>query len=50
MRFETLQTILAMAATNDWELTDGHKSAYLNGKIVEELYMKQPTGFEDGTA
>ena len=26
------------------------KGAYLNRKMVEELYMKQPTGFEDGTA
>jgi hypothetical protein len=51
MRFETLQTILVMATTNDWELWQMDiKGAYLNGKIVEELYMKQPTGFEDGTA
>jgi hypothetical protein len=39
-----------MATTNDWELWQlDIKGAYLNGKIVEELYMKQPTGFEDGT-
>jgi hypothetical protein len=25
------------------------KSAYLNGSIDEEIYMKQPIGFEDRT-
>ena len=51
MRFETLRTLLAMSVIDDWELRQMDiKGAYLNGKIVEELYMKQPTGFEDGTA
>jgi hypothetical protein len=50
MRFKTLHTLLAMSAIHDWELRQMDiKGAYLNGKIVEELYM-QPTGFEDGTA
>jgi hypothetical protein len=39
-----------MSAINDWELCQMDiKGAYLNGKVMEELYMKQPTGFEDGT-
>ena len=51
MRFKTLGTILAMSAIHDWELCQMDiKGAYLNGKIAEELYMKQPTGFKDGTA
>ena len=51
MRFETLRTLLAMSAIHNWELCQMDiKGAYLNGKIMEELYMKQPTGFEDGTA
>ena len=50
MRFETLRTLLAMSAIHNWELQQMDiKGAYLNGKIVEELYMKQPTGFEDRT-
>jgi hypothetical protein len=25
------------------------KGAYLNGRLMEELFMKQPIGFEAGT-
>jgi hypothetical protein len=50
MRFETLRTLLALAAVNGWHLCQMDvKEAYLNGRLTEELYMKQPTGFEDGT-
>jgi transposase InsO family protein len=50
MRFETLRTLLAVAAINDWEIHQMDvKGAYLNGRIREELCMKQPPGFDDGT-
>jgi hypothetical protein len=36
--------------THDWEILQlDIKGAYLNGVVKEELYMKQPTGYEDGT-
>jgi hypothetical protein len=50
MRFETLRTVLALAATKSWDLRQlDVKSAYLNGRLTEELYMKQPPGFSDNS-
>jgi hypothetical protein len=35
---------------HDWEILQlDIKGAYLNGVVKEELYMKQPTRYEDGT-
>ena len=51
MRFETLRTCLALSAVNGWSLRQlDVKGAYLNGYLDEEIYMRQPPGFEDGTA
>jgi Reverse transcriptase (RNA-dependent DNA polymerase) len=50
MRFDTLRTLLTLAAMHDWEILQlDIKEAYLNGVVKEELYMKQPTSYEDGT-
>ena len=50
MRFETLRTALALSAVNGWKLRQlDVKGAYLNGYLDEEIYMRQPPGFEDGT-
>ena len=50
MRFETLWTMLALAAINDWDMRQMDvKGADLNGWLKEEIYMKQPAGFDDGT-
>ena len=50
MRFDTLRTLLAIAAIEDWDIQQVDiKGAYLNGQLKEEIYMKQPTGYEDGT-
>ena len=50
MRFESLRTGLALAAVNRWDLRQFDvKGAYLNGYLEEEIYMRQPPGFEDGT-
>jgi hypothetical protein len=49
-RMETIQALLALAVTENWEIQQMDvKGAYLNGKIKEEIYMKQPEGYEDGT-
>ena len=51
MRFDTLRTVLALTAVNGWDLRQFDiKGAYLNSYIEEEIYMRQPPGFEDGTA
>jgi hypothetical protein len=50
MRFDTLQTLLAIAAVEDWDIQQlDIKGAYLNGQLKEEVYMRQPTGYEDRT-
>ena len=50
MRFDTLRMLLAIAAVKDWDIVQiDVKGAYLNGKLKEEIYMKQPTGYGDGT-
>jgi len=48
MRFETLRTGLALAAVNRWDLWQFDiKGTYLNGYIEEEIYMRQPLGYND---
>ena len=45
-RFDSIRALLALVAHHDWELHQMDvKSAYLNGDLEEELYMRQPTGF-----
>ena len=48
MHFETLQTMLALVAINSWNMWQMDiKGAYLNGWLKEEIYIKQPAGFDD---
>ncbi|KAF7334034.1 hypothetical protein MVEN_02308800 [Mycena venus] len=50
VRAETNRLLLALAARYDLEMhTVDVKGAYLNGELREEIYMKQPEGFSDGT-
>jgi hypothetical protein len=42
--------MLTLAAINNWDIKQMDvKGAYLNGTIDKEIYIKQPTGFEDGS-
>ena len=48
----TIRYILAMATRHDWNInTFDFNGAYLNGELEEgeEIYMKQPPGYEDET-
>ncbi|KAH7465155.1 hypothetical protein BFJ66_g17589 [Fusarium oxysporum f. sp. cepae] len=46
----TYKAIFAIAATLDLELGQMDvKTAFLYGKIDEEIYVEQPEGFDDGT-
>ena len=46
VRFETIRLILALAALEDWHISSlDVRSAYLYGKLEEEIYMEQPEGF-----
>lgn len=48
MRPETLLTMFGLAAIHGWTITQMDvKSAYLNGHLSEEIYMRQPPGYED---
>jgi hypothetical protein len=46
VRYESVRTLLAVAALEDWEITGlDVKSAFLYGPLEEEIYMRQPEGF-----
>ena len=46
--FKSIRIMLAIAAFHDYEIWQMDvKTAFLNGKLEEEVYMAQPRGFED---
>ena len=46
VRFESLRTIIALAVNNGMKLHQMDvTTAFLNGELEEEVYMKQPEGF-----
>lgn len=48
-KLTTFRIILAVANENDWILHQMDvKTAFLNGNLNEEIYMKQPEGFAKG--
>ena len=50
MRLESFRNLIAMAAILDLELGQMDITGmYLNSYLKEEIYMCQPTGFDDGT-
>jgi hypothetical protein len=47
-RLESIHILLVYATHHDFKLCQMDvKSAFLNGPIKEEVYVKQPPGFED---
>jgi Reverse transcriptase (RNA-dependent DNA polymerase)/gag-polypeptide of LTR copia-type/Integrase core domain/GAG-pre-integrase domain len=50
MRLDSFRTLCALAAMLNLEIAQMDiKGAYLNGNLEEEIYMRQPDGFTDGT-
>jgi Reverse transcriptase (RNA-dependent DNA polymerase) len=46
--FKSIRMLLAIAAFHDYEIWQMNvKTAFLNGNLEEDVYMIQPTGFED---
>lgn len=47
-KYDTARALLSMVAKHDLELDQMDvKTAFLNGDLDEDIYMKQPPGFED---
>ena len=45
-RMETIQVLLALAAQEGWQVHHMDvKSAFLNGELEDEVYVKQPDGY-----
>lgn len=45
-RIETVRFIIALAASNGWEIHHlGVKTAFLNGDLKEDVYVSQPEGY-----
>ena len=50
VRLDSFRLVIAIAAYHRFPLGQMDiKGAYLNGKLSEEIYMKQPAGCDDGT-
>src|SRR5437879_11257032 len=50
IRHESIRILLSIAANENLEIEAlDVVTAFLNGEVSEELYMKQPPCFEDGT-
>lgn len=48
-RHTTLRVVLAACARNGWELCQlDVETAFLNGDVEEEVYVRQPVGYERG--
>lgn len=46
-RMETIRLVIALASSRNWPLCQMDvKSAFLNGRLDEEVYVLQPPGFE----
>ena len=46
-RYTSVRAVLAIAASKGWEVHQMDvKTAFLNGKITEEIYLEQTEGFE----
>jgi hypothetical protein len=51
VKYKSLRIILALVAIKDYELTQMDvNTAFLNAQIKEQVYMKQPEGYEKGGA
>jgi len=47
VRFETVCIMFALATLNNWHISGLNvKTAFLYGKLDEEIYMEQPEGFK----
>ena len=45
-RLETIRTVIDVTAKKKWKIFRLYvKSAFLNGKLDEEIYVEQPQGF-----
>ena len=50
VRHTTVRLVLSIAAMNQWKLRQlDVKNAFLHSDLEEEVFMKQPPGFEDST-
>ncbi|KAJ0735425.1 putative RNA-directed DNA polymerase [Helianthus annuus] len=46
IRFDTIRIVLALAASHGWQLHQMDvKTAFLNGKLTEQVYLEEPTGY-----
>lgn len=49
VRFDSIRAILEIAACWKMKLQFDIKTAFLHGNLEETIFMKQPTGYNDGT-